>query len=275
LVDRSGGEVRKYIVTGSEGFIAGHVIRLLQSRGDEVMGVDRKRGAPACLDLFDLNPGDLPPVDAIIHCAAKADISRNWDRMIERTELYHDNIIALVALLEAAITKRFVFVSTAAVAAGSLSPYVASKVSGEALVQAYAHRYGWEWEAVRLVSCVGSGYHHGHVADFVRMASKDGVVKARTSGAIKNPFVHVEDAAAALVAASDKPRMSAGYVAAEPWSWLDTVRVMRDEGMTFDDIPGEREAGWIGDPHLGGIYSDYPTPRKVADGVRDAVRGLR
>jgi nucleoside-diphosphate-sugar epimerase len=264
----------RYIVTGSEGFIATHVIRILKARGDEVMGLDRKRGANVCHDLIDIAPGDLPVVDAIIHCAAKADISRNWDRARERAELYSDNLDAIIHLLEAAICKRFVFVSTAAVAAGSLSPYVATKIAGEALVQAYAHRHGWEWECVRLVSCVGSGYHHGHVADFMRMA-REGEVRAKTTGAIRNPFVHVEDAAAALVAASDKPRNAHGYVAAEPWSWLDTVRVMRDEGMVFDVLAGEREAGWIGDPHLGGIYSDYPTPRKVADGVRDAIRGMR
>jgi nucleoside-diphosphate-sugar epimerase len=259
------------LLTGSQGFI-GQRVRLALGTA-EVTTLDRKPGADLEMDLLDL--GTPCDVDTVIHLAAQADISNNWVGDVARQSLYADNILATIQLLEAVRgVKRFVFISTAAIAAGSHSPYVATKIAGEALVQAYAFRYGWEWECIRLVSCVGPGYHHGHVADFCYMATT-GQIHARNSGAIKNPFVHVDDAADAIVAAAHKPKCRATFVAAEPWSWRDTVRVMRDEGMTFDLTAPENLEGWIGDPHLGGIVSDYPVRRDVATGVREAVRGLR
>ena len=260
------------LLTGSQGFIGSRVRLAL---GDaEVTTLDRVAGADLEMDLIDL--GTPCDVDTVIHVAAHADISRNWDNDSERHQLYADNILALVSLLEAVRgVKRFVFISTAAVAAGSKSPYVASKIAGEALVQAYAHRFGWAWECIRLVSCVGPGYHHGHVADFVYMARETGCIRARNSGAIVNPFVHVDDAADAIVLAARSPKCRASFVVGEPWGWRDTVRVMRDEGMVFDVVAPQNAEGWVGDPHLGGLVSDYPVRRDVATGVREAVRGLR
>lgn len=259
------------LVTGSEGFLGKRVKLAL---GDApVTTLDRAPGADLEMDLLDL---DAPcDVETVIHLAARADISRNWTDDEEREQLYRDNILATISLLEALRNvKRFVFVSTAAVAAGSKSPYVASKIAGEALVQAYAHRFGWAWECVRLVSCVGPGYHHGHVADFCRMAKADGVIRALNSGAIKNPFVHVDDAADAIVRAAAKPRCGASYVAAESWGWRDTVDVMRELGEELRVEAPENVEGWIGDPHLGGITSDYVCSRSVRDGVMVAVREL-
>lgn len=262
------------LVTGSEGFIGSRVCAELAHRTEAVTTLDRSGRADLVMDLLDLgHPAD---VDAVIHLAAKADISRNWDSHTERVELYQDNLLATIQLLEAVgpRCKRFVFVSTAACADGSRSPYVASKLAGEALVQAYAHRHGWAWECVRLVSCVGPGYHHGHIADFVRMA-REGVVRARSNGEIRNPFVHVDDAANALCDAVAAPRNRVTYVAGERWSWRDTVEVMRELGESFDvQAPPYRE-GWIGDPELAAVTSDYVTERSVKEGVVQAIRGLR
>ena len=259
------------LLTGSAGFIGSRVKLAL---GDApTTTLDRKPGADLEMDLLDL--GSPCEVDTVIHLAAHADISRNWTDDASRQQLYADNILALISLLEALRgVKRFVFVSTAAVAAGSKSPYVASKIAGEALVQAYAHKHGWAWECIRLVSCVGPGYHHGHVADFCKMAREGGVIRALNSGVIRNPFVHVDDAAAAIVKASQCPALRATYVAGQTWGWRDTVEVMRELGEVLTVEAPDNLEGWTGDPHLGGIMSDYTCSRSVKDGVVDAVREL-
>jgi len=262
-------------VTGSAGFVGRHVVDVARVAGHTVYEFDRA-GDPA-FELYGIAPSDLATLDAVIHCAAYADISRNWESHDERAKLYADNIDATISLLEAMPPgARLVFVSTAAVLAGPLSPYVASKMAGEALVAAYAHRRGAVWPVVRLASCVGIGYHHGHIADFVRMASRTGRITPLSSGRRANPFVHVRDAATALVeAATALAPAPVIHVAADPWSWRDTVAVMRIAGMPCEVASCEREAGWIGDPIGLDIPRDYVTRYAVADGVRDAIEGLR
>ena len=262
-------------VTGSAGFVGRHVVGAARVAGHTVYEYDRAND-PA-VELYGIAPSNLATLDAVIHCAAYADISRNWESHDERARLYADNIDATISLLEAMPPDaRLVFASTAAVLAGPLSPYVASKVAGEALVAAYAHRRGTVWPVVRLASCVGSGYHHGHIADFVRAARATGRITPLSSGRRANPFVHVRDAAEALVRAAEAIAPApVTHVAADVWSWRDTVALMRMAGMPCEVAPCEREAGWIGDPIGLDIPRDYATRYAVADGVREAIEGLR
>ena len=262
-------------VTGSAGFVGRHVVRAARVAGHTVCEYDRANDPS--VELYGIAPSNLATLDAVIHCAAYADISRNWESHDERATIYADNIDATISLLEAMPPDaRLVFASTAAVLAGPLSPYVASKVAGEALVAAYAHRRGTVWPVVRLASCVGSGYHHGHIADFCRMARATGRITPLSSGLRANPFVHVRDAAEALVRAAEAIAPApVTHVAADAWSWRDTVALMRMAGISCEVASCDREAGWIGDPIGLDIPRDYATRYAVADGVRDAIEGLR
>src|SRR5205823_13982832 len=48
------------------------------------------------------------------------------------------------------------------------SLYGASKLAGEALIQAYCEGYGFEGYVFRFVSVLGERYTHGHIFDFYR-----------------------------------------------------------------------------------------------------------
>lgn len=261
-------------VTGSSGFVGSHVVEVLRERGYDVFCIDRVGVPNLRLNLEFVGRALLADCDAVIHCAAHADISRNWEHG-RLGDLWRDNMTALLAVLQATpSTARFVFTSTAAVLDGPRSPYVASKMSGEAWVRAFAEKHGQTWPIVRLTSCVGARYSHGHVADFARMWRTEGRIHARSNGATRNPFVHVRDAAEALVEmATGKPRELL-HVADAPWGWRDTVEVMRDRVGHFEVTCEERDEGWIGDPIGLRVPQEWECRYRVKDGVREALEGL-
>ncbi len=282
------------VVTGSAGFVGRHVVSAIFDAGIEgaILEIDRASG-PA----HDLNDAPLDTLlrgaTAIIHCAAHADVRRNWD---ELGTIQRDNVDATMRLLQAAATiptlRNFVFVSTGAVYAGALgmqteddscratSPYAASKLTGEAYVQAYAERFGWRWCVTRPAACFGAGYHHGHVADFVRQAKETGRIHALDIGAHRKPAVHVEDLARVLVAAATSDRGPSGVlnVVGGLWGWRDTARMMGIRPTCEE----RKTTGWIGDSatatfdskRLCTWYADIAPSRAVHHGVADALTTL-
>ena len=261
-------------VTGSSGFVGGHVVRVLRERGYRVLTLDRMGTPDRRLNLCDVSAATLADCDAVIHLAAHADISRNWEHG-RLGELWSDNMTALFATLRATpSTARFVFVSTAAVLDGARSPYAASKLSGEAWVQAFAVRHGQTWPIVRLTSCVGRGYTHGHVADFARMWRTEGRIHARNNGTRRNPFCHVEDAAECIVEQATGTPRAIIHVASEVWGWRDTLAVLRERVGHVEATWEEQDAGWIGDPLGLVVPAEWQCKRSVRDGVKEALEEM-
>ena len=184
----------KVLVTGGAGFVGSHIVDRLVTFGHDVeIWDDFSTGrigncTPSAKVVHrSIVGGDMAieeiHADVVIHAAAKADISANWTSHTAREELLRTNIEGTRLLLEACAAgsvKGFVFLSTAAVYGDggaepyntkspirASSPYTASKIAGEMLVQAYAERFGWRTGIARLVSAVGARYSHGHIADFV------------------------------------------------------------------------------------------------------------
>ena len=281
----------KVMVTGSAGFIGQRVIRALEAAGHQYVRVDR-RDSVAPVDLMMISRRHFHDVGAVVHLAALADVSGNWNHDGTRERLYEDNIFATIALLESMPAVPIIFASTAAVYGDAPgrpsyetdvpqpgSPYAATKLAGEALVQAYAARRGTPWYALRLVAAVGAGYTHGHIKDFVAQA-KGGHVRPRTAGAVRRSAVHVDDVADTIAALVQPGHPSGIYnvSSSEAWSWRDTVEIMKGGGRftVHDDATTER--GWVGDPLVsvsgdkaGGIHE---CARPIADGVREALAAL-
>jgi nucleoside-diphosphate-sugar epimerase len=206
-------------------------------------------------------------IDALVHCGAYADVSRNWDSRKERDKVWENNVSGTRKLLENTKIERVVFISTLAVNEEIVSPYAASKIAGEALVRAYAPK----WTILRLAAAVGEGYHHGHISDFVRMAKTEEGIRARSNGHPKRSSVHVLDVADAVCEALKQKdsKYDAGNIrelSGGEWSPRDTVRLMGCEAQW-----AEGDFGWKGDV---APLAPKNCPRSIESGVRDALVSL-
>lgn len=297
----------RVLVTGSDGFVGHHICNAFLHDNWEVLGVDdyqaKARLTPPKVQIRPINlrqlvPAHLEEVDFIVHAAARADVSLNWERRSERDHIWRENIDGTINLLECAPEVPVVFLSTGAIYGDTLrgfederhvatSPYAASKLAGEALVEAYAFKRHVPYWSLRLGCVVGSGYHHGHIRDMV-LAARAGHFHARNEGRTRKSFVHVTDVAAtALQLATRYVSAKSGApggvynLASEGWSWRDTLVQMRraEPGAEFEVTYDDKLHGWVGDPMAvldpgktmrAGIF----TAHAVADGVQDALRSL-
>ena len=220
------------LVTGAAGFLGSHVVDALLAAKHEVIGVDnlstgKREWCEATLITTDFYLAPTEHVEAIVHCAAVADISQNWAKQHNRDAIYATNIDSLIVFLEHLPTtcKRFVFVSTAAVTAPQVSPYTASKIAGEALCKAYCQRRGIGLTIVRPVSMLGPRYHHGHIADFVRQGNK---ILPSGDIYVKRPYAYVCGVARRISALFDVNEPSALLtIPGRAWAAEETARLLR------------------------------------------------
>jgi nucleoside-diphosphate-sugar epimerase len=292
-------------LTGAAGFIGSSILRELVSRGHHVVAIDNlstgklsniedvecawiKQDAGTPIDQY-------KHVDAIVHAAAHADIRGNWTPEGMRAAVWEENVDVTRYILDQAPRGiPFVLLSTAAVYGRgdvdedspvyATSPYAASKLAAEHLVEAYSAKGLIRGYTLRLTNVVGPRYAHGHIADFVSQA-KSGMIRPLTNGHKASSFVHVRDVADAACDCttpnawaeweSRRINVTSRYV----WSWHDTVAVMRAmrPDLPFDlHWPEDVQDGWVGDPGELVVSSLYRsvTPRSVVDGVREALEGV-
>ncbi|MFG0316603.1 MAG: GDP-mannose 4,6-dehydratase [Planctomycetota bacterium JB042] len=183
----------RILVTGAAGFIGSTLSEALTARGDEVVGFDnfqpfydpriKRRNLETLLagERFAFVEGDLRrpddlarafsggAVDAVVHLAAMAGVRPS----IEDPVLYSDiNLTGTMHLLEAmraAGTTRMMFGSSSSVYGGSkdvpfredavadrpVSPYAATKRSGEVLCHTYHHLHGFDVACLRFFTVYG------------------------------------------------------------------------------------------------------------------------
>ena len=268
------------LVTGGFGFIGSHIVDALLKEHTVIVCDDMQAGVKLCpLDhprltihqknIRNLTPADVKNVEAVVHAAARADISANWQHRGQRERIFRENVIATHDLLECLdpnVCRQFVMLSTCAVyddcdAFGGIggtesgvpvvtSPYAASKLAGEAYLQSSAYAFDWRWHVLRLGVVMGDRLHHGHAADFVRMAAESGQITAKSSGAPKSA-VHVADVVDSVRLALTAVLMPSGVynVSGGVWSWRDTYAEMCSiAGCSVPLTAPQNIKGWTGDP---------------------------
>jgi UDP-glucose 4-epimerase len=223
---------RTVLVTGGAGFIGSNLAIRLVTAGDRVRVLDDLSigeraylaGVPHELIVAPLADRDavrdaVRGVDAVVHLAARAGIP---DSVQDPLGTFETNVTRLVDLLDAARLAgvgRFVFASSNAAAGDHeppaderdlphpVSPYGASKLSGEAYCQAYAATYGLAACALRFSNAYGPRSLHKKsvVAAWLRAALAGEPIEIHGDGEQTRDFVFVDDLADAVRAAVEAP----------------------------------------------------------------------
>lgn len=140
---------------------------------------------------------------------------------------FNQNLVATFNLLEAVrssgFSGRLIYVSTAAVygeprqvpideqtATKPISPYGASKLAAEEYIRAYSHCYGFQSVIARLFSLYGPRQKKQVVFDILCKALlSDDPIRLLGNGGEMRDFVHVDDAARALLCLADRAEIGA------------------------------------------------------------------
>jgi UDP-glucose 4-epimerase len=219
------------LVTGGAGFIGSHLVDALLERGDEVHVVDnlatgRRENLSGDAELHEHDIRmPLGPVFAVVrpeqvfHLAAQADVGTSVQQPQLDAEV---NVLGTLNVLEAAREHdaQVAFTSTGGAIYGEcaepapenaarepLSPYGASKLSGEEYLATWNRLHGTRHVSLRLANVYGprqlAKLEGGVVAIFMNRlrADEDGTIYG--DGEQERDFVYVRDVVAALLAAAD------------------------------------------------------------------------
>jgi len=129
------------LITGSKGFIGGHLSKYLKDKGHNIIGIDRKDGN----EVLDINEDTLKDIDIIIHLAAQTSV---WNTNIELIE--NDNIKSFIHIFNLCkkLDKRFIYASSSC-SVNITSMYGLSKYFDDL----YFEIYKWD-------KCIGLRFHN-------------------------------------------------------------------------------------------------------------------
>ena len=229
------------IVTGGAGFIGSNLVRLLASRGHEVVVFDNlSSGVRANLDGLDVRfvEGDvrdasalgaaMDGADTVFHLAASVGNARSIEQPIDDAEV---NVLGTLQVLEAArrhSVRKVVFSSSAGIF-GELktlpiredhpvepdSPYGASKLAAEKQCLAYAKLYSLECVCLRYFNVYGEHQRYdayGNVVPiFVHRLLRGEPLTVYGDGEQTRDLVAVEDVAEANYRAAAAQGVSGAF----------------------------------------------------------------
>ncbi|PCI40750.1 MAG: hypothetical protein COB53_00200 [Elusimicrobia bacterium] len=308
--------MKKVFVTGGAGFIGSHIVDHLAEKGARVTVYDNfsagkniflksalatRRVKIVKGDVLNLKrmTAAMRGHDAVFHFAANADVRGGTKDT--RVDL-EQNTIATHRVLEAmraARAKKLVFASSAVVygepqrfptpeeyAGIQTSVYGASKLAGEAMIQAYGNYFGIRSWSFRFVSWIGERYTHGVVYDFVKKLRKNGkVLPVLGDGRQRKSYLYVKDGVEGIFRAITRGRgLSQIYNLGHRESMgVDRLaRIVASEmdlhGVRIRHSGGVR--GWVGDSPVVRLSTrrmsalGWSAQTKIEVGIRRTVRYL-
>lgn len=217
------------LITGGCGFVGVNLVKYLAGKDHTICILDnlstgtKEYIQKLCLDeepdiiIDDIRSEEavaraVKGMDTVIHLAAQTSVV---DSVENPRESWDINVTGTVNLLEACRqndVERFVFASSNAVAGEQippidekmipqpLSPYGASKLTGEALCSAYYHSFGLRTTALRFANLYGpySDHKTSVIAKFIEWIRAETPFTVFGDGNQTRDFVHVDDISQAI-----------------------------------------------------------------------------
>ena len=272
------------MVIGGAGFIGSHIVdHLIHLEADVIVYDNLSTGNPYYIkhqaDKIQFVKGDIletakltkamEGVEIVFHLAANADVRGG----IENTRIdLEQNVLGTHSVLEAMKNqqvKQIAFSSSATVYGEpdvfptpenceliQTSVYGASKLAGEAYIEAYSEYYDMQSFIFRFVSWIGERYSHGVIYDFVKkLQNNPHQLEILGNGNQKKSYLYVKDGVSGIFKAMEvfkekKNIFNLGHTDYMPVT--DLAGIIIDEmglkNVAFNFTGGER--GWIGDSPL-------------------------
>ncbi len=268
------------IVTGGAGFIGSNIVNELLKDNDTIHVFDNfstgrldnlpKDNNNIVIHKLDLksNYHDWPKIKAkkIFHMAANADVRGG---LHDQEKDFNENICVTKSICDYALLNSIddvVFASSATVygeptifptpentSLAQTSLYGASKLAGEALLQAYSSYGFFKSSIFRFVSWTGPGYSHGVIYDFVsKLLNNPNKLEILGNGKQTKSYLDVIDGVRGVIALSssfekDSKIYNLGH--RETINVIDLADIVCQEmslkNVLYQFTGGER--GWIGD----------------------------
>lgn len=299
------------LVTGGDGFIGQNLVSELYDQGHNVVVVARRpfcrhehRAHVKYCDLTDTNSARYlfyngessePCIDTIFHLAGNAIVRENSD---DPTNISQTNIIGTHNLLAHAPQGcKFIFASSATIygdAYGDFahenaiptptSIYGATKVAGEALVNAYTSLGNVHGINLRLIANVGRHSTHGLLHDVIRKLRSDSVeleLLGDHPGSYK-PYIHVCDTVRGMIKAMEWDNGTYNIATMVPLSVERVAQIAMEElGITKYIKWLGAAANWKGDNRVvcintsksrkNGFRPDLESEQAVRQAIHDII----
>ena len=303
--------VARVLVTGGAGFVGSHVADAFIARGDDVLVVDdlstgRRENVPenAAFERLDVADADAlgrtfeTGVDVVCHLAAQASVTVSvTDPLLD----CRSNVVGTLNVCESARRRGapVVFASTGGALYGDraplptpetfasepLSPYGASKLSGEAYVATWGRLYGMANVVLRLGNVYGPRQNpHGEagvVAIFSGLLLDGERPALRGEGKPTRDYVYVTDVANAFVAAADGARAGTYNVGTgRETSTARLLEVLQDaagtaiEPLQVELQPGELQSSARASSRIEGVLG-WRAPVDLEAGLRQTLDWYR
>jgi UDP-glucose 4-epimerase len=287
------GKISKVLVTGGAGFIGSNLIRRLLADNYSLIVLDNFRsGSIESISRYlrdlKLIKGDIrnrnvvktaiKDADAVVHLAALIDVEESVRNPSETNDVNVNGTLVLLEEASKGRSRKFLFASSTAVYGDNsslplkedyplkpVSPYAASKASGEHYCRVFNKCYGLPTVILRFFNVYGPGqkcgFYSGVITRFLNNASNDKPLIVFGDGEQTRDFIYIDDVVDAIALALES-ESSSGQVlnvcTGRPTSINRLATIVLE-------VTGKKLEVTHENPRIGDVRSNYGDPQKAKE----------